>query len=233
MQHEDETESKGSAGTEMEDIREGEAEGVKKKMEFPTTREAFFMREHNELLYEKALHEWGSQPNDAEKAFEVVFTYAKLEESGGVTNGSTQPPAFPLEVFDQLLDVSPILVSTLPRSIVASAIGWNGRLLKHLAYARKDPIVIFNEANGMAPQRYVVYYGGGQFYSARTIDDAVWIVYEHWAADPPIEACDRVREGPKYGVQIIRKNIEKAYADGRDHKEGIDKAWAWLGDVWE
>ncbi|KAJ3969062.1 hypothetical protein EV361DRAFT_951783 [Lentinula raphanica] len=202
-------------------------------MEEPTIREEYFIREHNEIEYEKALQEWGKQPDDAEKAYEVIFTYAKLEKGGGVTNTSTIAPAFPLEVFDQLLDLQPVMLSTLPCSTVAVAIGWNGKLLKHLAYAREKPVVIFNEARGTDPHQYVVYYGGREFHTVGTIDGAVRIVYDHWTMDPPIEACDRVREGPAYGVQVIRKNLEKAYEAGIDHGDGIDRAWQWLGEVFE
>ncbi|KAJ3818154.1 hypothetical protein F5880DRAFT_1617623 [Lentinula raphanica] len=57
--------------------------------------------------------------------------------------------------------------------MVAAAIGWNGKLLKHLAYARRKAVVIFNEGQGTGPDRFVVFYGGQEFHTVGSLDDVV------------------------------------------------------------
>ncbi|KAJ3721794.1 hypothetical protein C8R42DRAFT_642251 [Lentinula raphanica] len=218
-------------------------------MEGPTPREAFYAREHDELMYERALREWEADPANAEKAFEVIMTYGKVE-SLPTPAGGTAIPSFPIEVYDTLVDVDPEAISVLPRRTVAMAIGWNPAILKHLACGRPEgAVVIFNEADASDSPRFVIFYGGERqvtvyhvrrdhrFYTTGSLDEMIRMLYEHWEADPPVEECDRSVYGASHGVRIIRRNVTRVYMEGNqggpprfDISAAMERVWNWMGN---
>ncbi|KAJ3846315.1 hypothetical protein EV368DRAFT_89229 [Lentinula lateritia] len=138
--------------------------------------------------------------------------------------GGVPLAAFPLDCYDLLVALPDGALSSLPRTALAVAIGWNKVLLRKLALEHARSVILFEEGDRESGSRMVVYFGGNRF---ATPLEALGFLFENWQVEPSWDD----RDEDQFGVQILRGNLRWEYSQGRDHEVGIRRGWDWLGNV--
>ncbi|KAJ3805544.1 hypothetical protein F5876DRAFT_81665 [Lentinula aff. lateritia] len=188
--------------------------------------EQWHAREYHRCVYLRALDHCDERPEDPNLVYELVWAYSEAE-AHPIPVGGAPLAAFPLDCYDLLLELPNGALSSLPRTALATAIGWNRALLQKLSLERPRSVIMFEEGDGESGSRMVVYFGNDRFYSFRTLLDAIGFVFEHWQTEPSADD----RDGDHFGVYLLRANPRWEYEQVADHEEGVRRGWEWLGNV--
>ncbi|KAJ3846316.1 hypothetical protein EV368DRAFT_70018 [Lentinula lateritia] len=188
--------------------------------------EQWHAREYHRCVYERALDRYEERPDDANLVYELVWAFTEAE-AHPMPEGGIPLAAFPLDCYDLLVALPEGALSLLPRTALATAIGWTRELLKKLALEREWSVVMFEEGDGESESRVVVYFGGNRFFSFVTLLEALGFLFEHWRVEPREDEHDR----DHFGVQVLRTNLRWEYEQAGGHESGIRRGWDWLGNV--
>ncbi|KAJ3897311.1 hypothetical protein F5879DRAFT_996249 [Lentinula edodes] len=123
--------------------------------------EQWHTREYHRCVYERALDHCEEHPDDPNLAYELVWAFTEAE-AHPMPEGGIPLAAFPLDCYDLLVALPDGVLSSLPRTALAVAIGWNKTLLKKLALERARSVIMFEEGDRESGSRMVVYFGGNR-----------------------------------------------------------------------